>query len=97
MQSRAVFRVIAAIGGLAMGTVPGLADVKQGVDAYGRGEYRKAIEEWRPAANAGDADAQFNMGQAYTLGRGVPVDLPMATSWFRKAALQGHFEAETKY
>ncbi|BCA58051.1 sporulation protein [Sphingomonas sp. HMP6] len=91
-----MFGVLAAVGGLAMAVAPALADVKQGVDAYGRGEYRKAIEEWRPAANAGDADAQFNLGQAYTLGRGVPVDIAMAASWFRKAALQGHFEAEAK-
>jgi hypothetical protein len=35
------------------------------------------------------------MGQAYRLGRGVPVDLPIAEGWFRKAALQGHLEAIT--
>ena len=53
--------------------------------------------EWRKAAIAGDADAQFNLGQAYKLGRGVPVDLPMAESWYRKAALQGHPQAEDNY
>ena len=101
MRSRVLFGLIAAIGGvsgtLAPIATPARADVKQGVEAYSGGEYRKAIEEWRPAANAGDADAQFNLAQAYTLGRGVPVDIPMAASWFRKAALQGHFEAEAKY
>lgn len=73
------------------------ADVKAGVDAWERGEYRKAVEEWRPAAIAGEADAQFNLGQAYKLGRGVPVDLAMAESWYRKAALQGQVEAEANY
>ncbi len=97
MRSRAMFGLLAALGGLAAASAPAVADVKQGVDAYSRGEYRKAVEEWRPAAIAGDADAQFNLGQAYTLGRGVPVDIAMAESWFRKAALQGHFEAEAKY
>jgi cell division septation protein DedD len=77
--------------------VPATADVKAGVDAWGRGEYKKAVDEWRPAAIAGDADAQFNLGQAYKLGRGVPVDLPMAESWYRKAALQGHQQGETNY
>ena len=71
---------------------PAFADVKDGVDAWSRGEYRKAVEEWRPAAIAGDADAQFNLGQAYKLGRGVPVDMAMAESWYRKAALQGQVE-----
>ncbi|MEO9131291.1 MAG: SPOR domain-containing protein [Sphingomonas sp.] len=76
---------------------PALADVKAGVDAWSRGEYRKAVDEWRPAAIAGDADAQFNLGQAYKLGRGVPVDMAMAESWYRKAALQGQIEAEANY
>ena len=79
------------------GALPAAADVKAGVDAWSRGDYRKAVEIWRVDANAGDADAEFNMGQAYRLGRGVPGDLPMAESWFRKAALQGHVEAVTKY
>ena len=81
------------------GIVPGsaLADVKAGVDAYARGDYRKAIEEWRGPAIAGDADAQFNMGQAYKLGRGVPVDLAMAEEWYRKAAQQAHPQASDNY
>lgn len=70
------------------------ADVKAGVDAWTQGDYSKAVNEWRPLANAGDADAQFNMGQAYKLGRGVPVDLPVALEWYRKAAVQGHQRAE---
>jgi cell division septation protein DedD len=48
-------------------------------------------------ATAGDADAQFNMGQASKLGRGVPVDLPVALEWYRKAAVQGHPRAEDNY
>ncbi|WP_034159421.1 SPOR domain-containing protein [Sphingomonas sp. ERG5] len=77
--------------------MPAAADVKAGVDAWGRGEYKLAVDEWRPAAIAGDADAQFNLGQAYKLGRGVPVDIVMAESWYRKAALQGHPQGETNY
>lgn len=76
---------------------PALADVKTGVDAWSRGEYKKAVETWRPLAIEGDADAQFNLGQAYKLGRGVPVDLPLAEEWYRKAALQNHLQAEDAY
>ncbi|WP_375396205.1 SPOR domain-containing protein [uncultured Sphingomonas sp.] len=76
---------------------PAGADTKAGVDAWSRGDYRRAVDEWRAAAIAGDADAQFNLGQAYKLGRGVPTDLPMAESWYRKAALQGHALAEDNY
>lgn len=76
---------------------PALADVKAGVDAWQRGDYKKAIAEWRSLAVAGDPDAQFNMGQAYKLGRGVPADLAQAEEWYRKAALQGHPQAEENY
>ena len=48
---------------------PVSADVKDGVEAYARGEFEKAVAEWRGPALAGDADAQFNLGQAYKLGR----------------------------
>ena len=76
---------------------PAWGDVKAGVDAWRRGDYRKAVEEWRPAAIAGEADAQFDLGQAYRLGRGVPVDQAEAERWFREAALQGQSEAGTNY
>jgi uncharacterized protein len=68
--------------------------VKEGVDAWSRGDYPTAVSVWRPAAIAGDADAQFNLGQAYKLGRGLPVDLAMAEDWYRKAAQQGHPQAQ---
>lgn len=71
--------------------------VKAGVDAYERGEYQTAVDQWRGAALRGNADAQFNLGQAYKLGRGVPIDLKLAEDWYRKAALQGHEQAEANY
>lgn len=78
-------------------TAPALADTKAGVEAWNRGDYTAAVGEWRKGAVAGDPDAQFNLGQAYKLGRGVPVDLAMAESWYRKAAAQGHAQAEDNY
>lgn len=73
---------------------PAHADVKDGVDAWQAGNYQAAVAEWRPLALAGDADAQFNLGQAYKLGRGVPADLVQAEAWYRRAAKQGHLQAE---
>jgi cell division septation protein DedD len=73
---------------------PAHADVKDGVDAWQAGNYQAAVAEWRPLALAGDADAQFNLGQAYKLGRGVPADLAQAEAWYRRAAKQGHLQAE---
>ena len=73
---------------------PALADVKAGVDAWQQGDYEKAVSVWRPLAQAGDPDAQFNMGQANKLGRGVKADMAVALDWYRKAAAQGHVRAE---
>jgi len=80
-----------------LAATPALADVKAGVDAWARGDYRQAVEEWRGPAVAGEADAQFNLAQAYKLGRGVPLDPALAESWFRKAAMQGHVPAADNY
>ena len=85
----------AAAGAIALAASPSIAaDVKAGVDAWQAGNYAAAIAEWRPLADRGDDDAQFNMGQAYRLGKGVPMDLRIAQSWFQKAAQQGHSQAQ---
>ena len=78
---------------LTAGAAPALADTKAGVDAWTRGDYDNAVKQWREPALKGDADAQFNLGQAYKLGRGVKTDLDVALSWYRKAAAQGHLQA----
>ncbi len=70
------------------------SDVKAGVDRWTRGDYSGAIAQWRPLAEAGNADAQFNLGQAYKMGRGVPANAATAQSWYQKAARQGHEQAQ---
>src|SRR6476646_5899858 len=69
--------------------------VKAGIEAWQKADYATAVTIWRPLALGGDADAQFNLGQAYRLGRGVPINLAMAKSWFEKAANSGHLDAAT--
>lgn len=76
---------------------PALADTKAGYDMWNRGDYFGAVKEWRPAAINGDPVAQFNIARAYQLGRGVPVDMKMAESWFGKAAAQGHLPSRDNY
>ena len=82
---------------LACVSAPAMADTKKGVDAWERGDYPGAVREWRPLAIAGDADAQFNLAQAYRLGRGVPMDMKEAENWYGKAARRGHQKAEDNY
>ncbi len=44
-------------------------------------------------AEAGDADAQYAVGEAYLKGRGPTVNPQEALKWFRRAARQGHPKA----
>jgi TPR repeat protein len=69
--------------------------VRAGIEAWQQSDYADAVAIWRPLAEKGDADAQFNLGQAYRLGRGVPTNLSAAKTWFERAATQGHVDAQT--
>lgn len=73
--------------------VPADPVVKRGVDLWQTADYAGAVAAWRGPAERGDADAQFNLAQAYKLGRGVATDQRAAENWYRKAAEQGHEQA----
>jgi TPR repeat protein len=68
--------------------------VKAGVEAWQKGDHAAAVAIWRNLAGKGDADAAFNLGQAYRLGRGVPADSSQAKKWFSAAANKGHVDAQ---
>ena len=89
-------KLLAAGGAAALilGAGSALADVKAGVDRWMGGDFKGAVAQWRPLADRGDADAQFNLGQAYKMGKGVPLDLAQAQSWYQKAAAKGHKQAQ---
>jgi len=70
--------------------------VKTGIEAWSRTDYAAALAAWRPLAEKGNADAMFNLGQAYRLGRGVPIDLAQAQDWYDRAAHAGHVDAQTQ-
>ena len=80
---------------LAFSTPAAAQNVKAGIEAWQRSDYAAAVAIWRPLAEKGDADAAFNLGQAYRLGRGVPTNLAIAKSWFERAARQNHIDAQT--
>ena len=52
------------------------------------------IAELRVKANAGNADAQYNLGVWYRFGQGVPQDSAQGAAWIRKSAEQGHIGAQ---
>jgi len=73
------------------------AAVRVGVDAWSAGNYDAAVKAWQAPAAKGDADALFNLGQAYKLGRGVDKDLVKAEGYYGKAARLGHISASDNY
>src|SRR3954465_3458702 len=68
---------------------------RAGIEAWQHADYAGAVAIWRPLAEKGDADAAFNLGQAFRLGRGVPTNIAVATVWFERAAAKGHVDAQT--
>jgi uncharacterized protein len=69
--------------------------VRAGIEAWQKGDTAGAVAIWRPLAEKGDADAAFNLGQAYRLGKGVPLDLAQAQSWLERAARKDHIDAQS--
>ena len=70
------------------------ADFEKGLTAYEAGDYEAAIQEWKPLAEQGNADAQNNLGVIYENGRGVIQDYKEAVKWYTKAAEQGVANAQ---
>ena len=69
-------------------------DLQHAFNADKRGDYATAIRIWRPLAERGNADAQFNLALTYRYGRGNPRDDGLAVKWYRKAAVQGDERAQ---
>jgi TPR repeat protein len=87
-----------AVGILAfavLGAPASAGTLDDAVSADARGDYAKALRPIRPAANDGDAAAQFYLGTMYVTGHGVQQDYSAAALWFRKAAEQGYVLAQT--
>lgn len=63
---------------------------------YARGEYKQAMDLWRPLAEAGDPEAQYALGYMYRNGQGVPASAATAFDWYMKAAEQGLAKAQVK-
>src|SRR5690606_10783910 len=65
-----------------------------GIAAYKSGDFKRAAQEWRPLAEAGDPDAQFKIAYLYATSKGLPFDPKSALNWALAAANQGHAEAQ---
>jgi len=72
------------------------ASFQRGLDAYYGAKYDIALKEFKPLAEDGVADAQFNLGLMYYNGYGVLKDSPKAAHWYRLASEQGNGGAQLK-
>src|SRR6478736_1399089 len=62
--------------------------------AHGRSDYATALRLWRPLADQGNADAQYNLGTLYDNGTGVPQNKAEALKWYHLAAERGNDGAQ---
>ena len=72
------------------------ADFKKGLDAALSGDAATALREWKPLAEQGNVDAQYELGAMYEYGNIVPEDLKEAVKWYTLAAKQGHGFSQVK-
>jgi len=54
-----------------------------------------SLHEWKPLAEQGQADAQYNLALIYRDGDGVPQNYETAVMWYILAAKQGHANAQS--
>jgi len=68
-------------------------DFDKGWDAVQRGDYEKALKEWRPLADQKHPDALFNIGLLYMKGLGVSQSYSEAAEYFIISYAEGHPDA----
>jgi len=71
------------------------ADFEKGMDAHQNKDYATALIEWMPLADAGNSQAQYNLGWMYKRGRGVPQSDDTAIMWLKLSAESGHPGAQS--
>ncbi|THJ18869.1 MAG: sel1 repeat family protein [Nitrospira sp. CG24E] len=91
MQLRFLIPLVLSVVSL---TLPAWADFQAGMNAKNRGDFEKALREWQPLAEQGDARAQFYLGLLHQNGDGIPQSNEKAREWYEKSAAQGEANAQ---
>ena len=71
-----------------------LAESNDAWDAYKKGNYKAAYDEWLPLAEQGSDEAQFNLAGMYSKGFAVVMDEKKSFDWYKKSAEQGYPKAQ---
>jgi len=75
---------------------PALADIQSAIMSFEQGEFDHAQQELQPLAEGGDPRAQYVLGIIYLHEYLPPPSPTAAVDWIRKAATQGHLQAQTE-
>ena len=67
-------------------------DIDKGFSAYKAKDWATAVDNFRPLAEQGDAQAQYNLALMYANGEGIPQDNQTAHMWFNIAAATNGYE-----
>ena len=65
-----------------------------GIQCFIKGEMDKAVSCFKKSAELGNAEAQWQLGACYFVGKGIRENKQEAVKWFRLAAGQGNAEAQ---
>jgi hypothetical protein len=76
--------------------LPAQADMQTARDAFTNAQFEKAVENLIPAANSGNAEAEFLLGNIHTLGLGVPPNAIRGFEFYLRAAAKGHPAAQLR-
>jgi TPR repeat protein len=76
--------------------LPAQADMQAARGAFTNAQFEKAVENLIPAANSGNAEAEFLLGNIYTLGLGVTPDATRGFEFYLRAATKGHPAAQLR-
>jgi TPR repeat protein len=71
--------------------------IRKASEALAKASEALALEKTLKSAEAGDAEAQFELGGMFRTGKGITEDQVAATEWYRKAAEQGHARAQLEF
>jgi TPR repeat protein len=80
------------------------ADYQEGLDAYQKGDYDKALGEWLEVTRSPPeqvhpgvlAETYYAIAMLFWIGQGVPQDTSIAARWLQQAAEMHHAGAQTK-
>ena len=69
-------------------------DFQKAYDAFQKGEYTVAFEEYKKLAEQGNKIAQYNLGVIFSHGKGTSKDLSKGLKWHTLAAKQGYVDSQ---